>query len=197
MRKEEFLNELRNKLVVLPKEEVDDRISFYSEMIDDRVDEGKSEEEAINEIGGVDKVVNEIAKETSFMTLMKEKAKGKRALKTWEIILICAGFPFWFPIAITIVILALVAYLLLWVLVIVCYVVETALGVSSVGGLIVFFAYIFTGQFNLIPLAVSIMSTGAAILLFFGCAGATKGTIKLSKAIFTKIKAAIIRKGSK
>ena len=197
MRKEQFLNELRNKLAVLPKEEADDRLSFYSEMIDDRVAEGKTEEEAVDEIGGVDKVVNEIAGDTSLMTLMKEKAKGKRALKVWEIVLICVGFPIWFPIGLTIAILALVFYLLLWILVIVCYVVETALGVCSVGGLIVFFAYLFTGQFNLIPLAVSIMSTGAAILLFFGCAGATKGTIKLSKLIFTKIKAAIIRKGSK
>ena len=49
MKKEEFLTELRSKLNGLSKKEIDERINFYSEMIDDRISEGKSEEE-IDEI---------------------------------------------------------------------------------------------------------------------------------------------------
>lgn len=42
MKKEEFLAELRSKLSGLPKEDIDNRIEFYNEMIEDRIDEGKA-----------------------------------------------------------------------------------------------------------------------------------------------------------
>ena len=47
MRKQEFLSALKRSMKGLPKSEIDERISFYSEMIDDRVEEGFSEEEAV------------------------------------------------------------------------------------------------------------------------------------------------------
>ena len=42
MTKKEFLSALREKMAGLPKDDVDDRIAFYSEMIDDRMEEGLS-----------------------------------------------------------------------------------------------------------------------------------------------------------
>ena len=197
MTKELFLSELRERLVGLPKEDIDERISFYEEIINDRMDEGKSEEEAIDDLGGVDGVVNEIAQETSLVKLVKHKIKPKRSLKGWEIALLIVCSPIWVPLALTALILCLVAYLLIWVLVIVCYTVELALCVASIGGPIAYFINIANGNTNVIPLAVGIMSMGGAILLFFGCIGATKGTLKLSKKIITSIKKAFMRKGDK
>ena len=46
MNKQEFLKNLRVSLSNLPQEEIEERIIFYSEMIDDRIEEGLSEEEA-------------------------------------------------------------------------------------------------------------------------------------------------------
>ena len=197
MTKQEFLSQLRDGLKGLPEQDIDERISFYSEMIDDRIDEGKSEQEAINEIGSVEHIVEEIAQETPLVTLVKERITPKRKMKAWEIVLLVVGFPLWFPLVLTAAILALVFYLLIWVFVIVVYAVELSLVVGAIGGIIIFFAYLFGGEFNLIPLAASIMSTGGAILLFFGCIGATKGTLKLSKKIITKIKKAFMGKGDK
>ncbi len=195
MYKNEFLTELRNRLQGLPQDDLDNRINFYEEMINDRMDEGKSEEEAVAEIGSVEEVVTQIASETPLLKLVKEKAKPKRALKVWEIILIILGFPLWFPLLITAFVLCLVAYILIWTLVIVVYSVELSFIVSSLAGLVVFFAYLFAGQFNLIPLAVAVMSAGGGVLLYFGCTEVTKLTIKLSKNIVLKIKTAFIRKG--
>ena len=197
MTKQEFLSQLRDGLKGLPEQDIDERISFYSEMIDDRIDEGKSEQEAINEIGSVEHIVEEIAQETPLVTLVKERITPKRKMKAWEIVLLVVGFPLWFPLVLTAAILALVFYLLIWVFVIVVYAVELSLVVCAIGGIIIFFAYLFGGEFNLIPLAASIMSSGGAILLFFGCVGATKGTLKLSKKIITKIKKAFMGKGDK
>ena len=46
MNKEKFLDALRRRLSGLPQEDIDERIAFYEEMIDDRMEEGLSEEEA-------------------------------------------------------------------------------------------------------------------------------------------------------
>ena len=195
MTKEVFLNSLREKLSGLPKEDLDERISFYEEMIEDRMDEGLTEEEAVAEIGNVDDVVYEIAQETPLVKIVKERIKPKRKLEAWEIVLLILGFPVWFPLVSTVFILLLVGYLLIWVLAFVCYSVEFSFGVASIGSLIAFFAYWFSGNFYLLPLGASIGLAGATILMFFACKGITIGTIKLSKAIFTSIKASIIKKG--
>ena len=196
MNKKEFLTELRSKLQGLPKDDLDNRISFYDEMIEDRKDEGKSEEDAVAEIGSVDDVVKQIAQETPLVKLVKERTKPKRALRAWEIVLIILGFPLWFPLLLTAFILMFVGYLLVWILVIVSYVLEGSLMAGAGGGLVIFLAYLFNGDFNLISLGFTMASLGAAILLIFGCIGATKVSIKLSKAILTGIKTAFIRKGS-
>lgn len=197
MKKEEFLAELRSKLSGLPKEDIDNRIEFYNEMIEDRIDEGKSEEEAVADIGAVDEIVNEIAKDTSLAKLMKERIRPKRALRAWEIVLIVLGFPLWLPLVLVGIVLALVAYLLIWILVLVTYAGEIGLIGWSIASLVAFFGSLSQGAFSWMYLGASIMAAGGAILLFFGCIGATKLTLRLSKKIITGIKASFIKKGNK
>ena len=56
MCRDEFLAALRARLSGLPEKEVEDRLGFYAEMIDDRVEEGLTEEEAVLQIGSVEDV---------------------------------------------------------------------------------------------------------------------------------------------
>jgi uncharacterized membrane protein len=51
MTKQEFIDALRHKMAGLPKDDIEDRVAFYTEMIDDRVEDGLSEEQAVAEIG--------------------------------------------------------------------------------------------------------------------------------------------------
>ncbi len=51
MNKREFLQKLENGLSGLPREDIEQRLSFYAEMIDDRIEDGFSEEEAVAGIG--------------------------------------------------------------------------------------------------------------------------------------------------
>ena len=199
MTKKEFLSSLRSKLQGLPPSDIDERISFYSEMIDDRMDEGKSEEEAIAEIGNVDDVVMEIAKDTPLVKLVKEKMKPRRRIRAWEIVLIALGFPLWFPLLVTALVLIMVFWILVWVLVIVTYAVEIALSAASVAGVVAFAAYFLNGEMNYTAIGASIMCAGAAILFVFACIGATKGSIALTKGIITGIKKLLIgkKKGDK
>lgn len=197
MYKNEFLTALREQLVGLPKEDIEERISFYEEMINDRIDEGKSEEEAVADIGTVDEVVKEIAGDTKLVTLVKHKMTPKRSLRGWEIAIIIGSFPFWLPIVIVSFVLALVGFILLWTLVIVSYTVETALWVSSAVSAFSFVMSAINGTPNFLMLGMSIMAAGGAILMIFACFGSTKLTIGLTKRMMIGIKSAFIRKGGK
>ena len=53
MNKQEFLSGLRKGLCGLPQDDIEERLSFYGEMIDGRIEEGLSEEEAVSEIGAL------------------------------------------------------------------------------------------------------------------------------------------------
>ena len=46
MNKREFLASLRNGLYGLPQDDIEERLGFYAEMIDDRMEEGLTEEQA-------------------------------------------------------------------------------------------------------------------------------------------------------
>ena len=197
MTREVFLNSLREKLKGLSPEDIEDRISFYYEMIDDIMDEGKTEEEAVAEIGSVDDVVYEIAQDTPLAKLVKERIKPKRKLAAWEIVLLVLGFPLWFPLALTAAILCLVFYILFWVFVIVAYAIETSLVVGSIAFLIAGLANLSSGGPAIATLGVALLCGGGGALFFFACWYITKGTIILHKKVFTKIKAKFIKKGAK
>ena len=197
MKREEFLEQLRKSLQGLPKEDIEDRINFYNESISDRMEDGKTEEEAIADIGSVDEVVKKVANETPLNKLVKERIRPKRRLRGWEIAIIASTFPFWLPFLITFLVLLFVGFILIWTGVIVAYSVETGLVASSMMGIAGFTASFMNGNFNTYYLGISLASFGAAILLGFGCVGITKANIKLSKLIVLGIKSWFIRKGDK
>lgn len=57
MNKQEFLAALAEGLTGLPQADVEERLAFYGEMIDDRMEEGLTEEEAVKEAGPVQDIV--------------------------------------------------------------------------------------------------------------------------------------------
>ena len=197
MNKKEFLEELEKRLQALPKEEIQERLEFYSEAIDDRVEEGKTEEEAIEEIGTLDEVTWEIVKKTPLVTLVKEKVKPKHRIRPWEIVLICVTFPIWLPLLITAFVLLLVAYILAWVLVIVAYNVEIAVSVGGIGALSAGFAAFFSGShwFGFGLVGFGVMCIGFSLLWVFACIGATKASIQLTRAIILSIKKRFMKRG--
>ena len=94
MNKEEFIAELKDGLSGLPQNDIDERVLFYTEMIDDRMEEGMSEEEAISGIGSVEEIVSQIISEVPLTKIVKKRITPDRALRTWEIVLIVLGSPF-------------------------------------------------------------------------------------------------------
>lgn len=195
MTKIEFLTELRKNLCGLPQDEIEDRINFYEEMINDRIDEGKTEEEAVADIGTTDEAVRVIASQTKMSTLVKERIKPKRPISGFEIALIVLGFPLWLPLLMVGFVLLLVAYLLLWIYVIVTYSIEAGLIGSFVTGIIAFFGSVNAGNPSMVSLGFSLLSLGIGCFFVFACIAATRYNIKISKRLFLGIKSKFIKGG--
>ena len=113
MTRYEFLEKLQKKLCDLPEREVNERIYFYDEMINDRMEEGLSEEEAVLAVGTVDEIAYQISQEIYLANPPKVKPP-KRKLRVWEIVLLILGSPIWLPLLIVVFAVALTLYVVLW-----------------------------------------------------------------------------------
>lgn len=196
MNKAEFLNELKTKLNGLPQNDIEERVSFYTEMIDDRVEDGMSEEEAIEQIGPVDKVVETIVSEIPLSKIVKAKVKPQKKMPVWAIVLLVLGFPVWFPILISLVSVIFSVYLTLWIIVITLYAVDLSLAVASIASIASAFVAFIGGE-PLVGLASigSFMVCGAlSVLMFFGCGYVVKGVVFVTRKMLLGIKSWFIGK---
>lgn len=196
MNRQEFLSALRDALSGLPENDIEERVAFYNEMIEDRMEEGLGEEEAVAGIGTVDEVRTQIITEMPLAKLVKEKVKPKRSLRAWEIVLIIVGFPLWFPLAVAAFAVILSLYLVLWVLVLSLWVIEAALLAGALFGLVMAFVHFFLRKpfHALVYLGAGLLLAGLAILLFFACLKATKGAVKLAKKAGVALKSKLAGK---
>ena len=71
MDKAAFLSQLEKGLAGLPREDLEERLSFYREMIEDRMEDGLSEAEAVEAVGPVEAVISQIIAETPLTKLVK------------------------------------------------------------------------------------------------------------------------------
>ena len=91
----EFLAALREGLSGLPQEDIEERLSFYAEMIDDRIEDGMTETEAVSSLGSVESIVEQTIAQIPLAKLVRKKIKKERKMKPWEIVLIALGSPIW------------------------------------------------------------------------------------------------------
>lgn len=196
MLKADFLKELEKKLSGLPQADIDERLNFYSEMIDDRMEDGLSEEEAVAAIGTVDEVYEEIVSEIPLSKLVKKKFSKDRKMSSWEIALIILGSPIWFSLLIALVSVAFSAYVVLWSLIVSVWAVGVSLVATAVGLLVgtVFFmirGFILSG---FAVLGAALFLLGFSFVFLYLCKLSTKGVVFLTKKLTLLIKSMFIRK---
>ena len=102
MRKQEFLAQLRKGLSGLPQDDVEERLTFYNELIEDRMDEGLSEEAAVAAMGTAQEIVAQVVAEIPLAKIAKERIRPKRRLSAGEIVLLALGSPIWISIGIAV-----------------------------------------------------------------------------------------------
>ena len=194
MLKSEFLKQLENRLVGIPKEDLNRTIDYYNEIISDKQEDSMSEEEAINSLGSIDEIVKDILNEIPIKKLVKEKLQLNRKLKTWEIVLLSATSIIWVPIAIVMFAVILVLYVCLWSGVI-------SLGAAAISCLASSFIAIIgsidfaTGNVcnGLFLIGTGIASLGIGVLLGILTFKFAKIMVIVCKKIILKIKSLFIR----
>jgi uncharacterized membrane protein len=188
MNKTEFINQLSAALTGLSEEDIKKSVDFYTEMIDDRIEDGMPEEEAVAAVGSIDEIRSNILQEIPITRIVKEKITPKRAFSPMEIVLLIIGAPLWLPLLLTFIIVGLVLYLCFWIIILALYVVDLSVFVSGIAGIISPFIGVGTVSGTVFLVGCGIALLGLSVLLFFGFNQVTKGMLFLSKKIVLGIK---------
>ena len=212
MTKLEFLDKLQAGLLGLTESDAQERLNFYSEMIDDRMEEGLSEEQAVAQVGDVQVIVANILAEIpqnapvqADAEVVKQviakvekpthhqatpKKEEKKHMETWQIILLILGFPLWLPLLIAAfaVVISLIA--VLW------SVVGTLWGAlfgtlagCGIGVTLLGLGCMIAGKWvvGTALFGAGLACSGLAVFAFFACIYTTKGAAWLTKVTFVGI----------
>lgn len=199
MNKIEFLTELKMALHELPPNEVDAAVDYYSEHIDDSVDAGLSPVAAVALLPTPQELAKRILKsgvphvsraeihnrrESMYETPRRAPRRKKRA---WEWLLLALTIPFLLVFALVALVLILSLSLLGFALLLVLYTVDLALAAVAVAGVVVspFSAIIHNSlPLFLLLFGIALFSSGAALLLFYGCRSLTIQIVRLNRYLF-------------
>ncbi len=197
MNKEQFLLALYDALRGLPVEDVERSIAYYREMIDERVEDGMSEEEAVAALGSVDEIAEQILSEVPLHALVRERVTdGRQTLPAWEIALLVLGAPLWFAFGVTALSLLFAFYVTIWALVLAFGAVAIALGLAGVAGVLFCVPAFLRAGFGalLTSLGGGLVCGGIATTFLLALRGMVKGTIRLSGRIWLWAKSLFVRK---
>ena len=194
MTKIEFLADLYNGLLGLPEEDIEERVNYYSEMVDDRIEEGLTEEEAIAQIGTPEQIISQILAEMPISTVIKTKKSHK--FTGGEILLLALGFPIWFPLLIAAAAVLFSVYVSIWAVIVSLWSIPVSLAGCGIGGIIggIFFAFHGHPLPGLALISAALVCAGLSIFAFYGCMATIEGTIILTKKLLLWIKKGVMRK---
>lgn len=183
MNKQEFLDGLRKGLSGLPQADIEERLTFYGEMLDDRIEEGLSEEEAVAAAGSVNEIVRQTVADIPLAKIAKERIKPKRRLKAWEIVLLALGSPIWISLGVAAAAVIFALYVTVWSVIASFWSVFASLAVCAAAGvpMCVVFVAGDSGAAGIAVLSAGIVCAGLSVFMFFGCLQATKGILFLTK----------------
>ena len=152
--------------------------------------------EAVSAIGTVDAIITQILSDTPLTKLVKEKAKLKRTLKAWEIVLIILCSPIWLSLLIGAFAIILAAYIVVWSVVITLWSIEASFAACTLGGIVTAAVFIFqgNGRTGLAMLSAGVICAGLSIFMLYGCKAATKGVLLLTKKMALGIKSLFVGK---
>ena len=201
MTKNEFTARLRKFLGGLSQEDIERSTAFYSEMIDDSIEDGMSEEEAVEALGNIEDIVISIKSEntdkakkdaeTGYKTKYTSEKGKKGRISKKRLIAVIATFPLWIGIVAGL----FGVYIGLWGTFVGLCGAAIGFAVGAVGGLIVspvlFAASVYTG---LMLVGCSLMLGGLVVPFVFVLKIIAKGLVEIFKLSVRGIKAILITK---
>ena len=188
MNKRAFLEALAAQLESLSEAERERSLAFYAEMIDDRVEGGATEEEAVATLGPVEEIAAEIL--GSAPVAIGVQYRKRRKLRGWEIALLAIGSPVWLPLLAAAAVVALALLIVIWALVVSLWAAAASAVLSVPMSIVTNVTALFQG--NMLRVAASIstacVAAGLAILLWFAGMRVTRGAARLTRTCWRKMR---------
>ncbi len=182
MNKEEFLFTLRNKLKGLPAETIESAIDYYSELIDDAMEDGTSENEAVESLGSISDIAYNVIADTPLKKIIETKKQNKPKLNGWKVAFFIITAPLWIPIIFVVGIISL--SVLLAIVIGVVAVFALLIGLTLFGIILLVYSIFYYVRVSLVN---AVFIAGLSLL----CIGAGIVTIDLAKKLFVLIKTGI------
>lgn len=197
MTKEEFLAAVRSRLAGLSQSDIDRSLDYYAEMIDDRIDDGLTEEDAVAAMGTPEYVASQILMATPLPKLVKAKAKPAGGWEGWQILFLILGAPIWMPLLLSAAIVVFAVFISIWAVVFALGAVVFSLGVAGLACIVGGFIGLFTAGMPglvLVVMAAGMLLLGISVLLFLGMHFVFRGVIALFRWVNKKTKSLFIKK---
>ena len=194
MNKREFLSQLEKALSGLPPKDVEGYLTFYSEMIDDRMEDGLTEGEAIQKIGPAGRIAAQITTDAPAAKTAEQKGDVPKR-SGWKTALLMIGAPLRLSLLLAALAVILALYAALGALVITAWAVFTALICGGIGSIVSGVWLLFGGHAltGVAMIGAGLVSAGLSIFVFFGCRAFSGAALRWTKKIGNKIKRAFSR----
>ena len=195
MTKADFLQLLERALSQLSDEERRANLEYYSELLDDMMEEGMSETEATAKLGSPNQIARHILQEMPLSKLVSTRMKPRSGWTPLAIVLAVVGSPVWVPLLLAGAAVVLALFVSIWALGFAAVAVVIALAVAVVA------APIIAIRAAVLTLPVGLMLLGAGLVLLGLCVLGGLMAVELCKLLWQltvwlahKIKGLFIRK---
>lgn len=195
MTKADFLRLLERALMQLSEEERRKNLEYYSELLDDMMEEGMTEAEATAKLGSPNQIAQSILQEMPLGKLVSTRMKPKSGWTPLAIVLAVVGSPVWVPLLLAGVAVMLAVFVSIWALGFAVVAVVLALAVAVVA------APIIAIRAAVLTLPLGLMLLGAGLVLLGLCVLGGMMAVELCKLLWQltvwlahKIKGLFIRK---
>ena len=195
MTKADFLQLLERALAQLSDEERQKNLEYYSELLDDMMEEGMTEAEATAKLGSPNQIAQNILQEMPLGKLVSTRMKPRSGWTPLAIVLAVVGSPVWVPLLLAAVAVVLALFVSIWALGFAAVAVVIALAVAVVA------APIIAIRAAVLTLPLGLMLLGAGLVLLGLCVLGGLMAVELCKLLWQltvwlahKIKGLFIRK---
>ena len=198
MTKADFLQLLERALSQLSEEERRANLEYYSELLDDMLEEGMTEAEATAKLGSPAAIAESILQEMPLSKLVSTRVKPKSGWTPLAIILAVVGSPVWVPLLLAGVAVVAALFVSIWALAAVAVVVVLALALAVIA------VPVLTVRTAVLTLPLGLLLLGGGLVLLGLCVLGGLMAVELCKLLAQltvllahKIKGLFIRKEEK
>lgn len=196
MNKQEYLEALNQALSGIPESEKQKTLDYYTEIIDDAMEEGEEEASIIARLDSPSDIGRRLIDETPLRKFVTEDVK-KHKIDTLTAILLAISSPLWVSLLLAAIVVIFALYIAVWSLVISLFAVFAALVCSAIAFLLATpFVFAEAALKAMLFFGFALISIGLSVFLFFFSVWCSKQVIRFTLFLFRKVKESFVKKGS-